>query len=213
MIRCAQLLALLLAFAAGPLRAQNGTGALDAPVLMPGDRLEIVVYLSPDLSGTYTVTSAGTLLHPLFEHVRVAEMPIGDARARMLAELRTHLEEPLFTFEPRYRVYVGGEVRTQGEYHFPEMTIGQAIVNAGGSTAPNRRHRVRLIRDQEVVVANLDGGSETALLQTRVQSGDQILVELRPTFTANYLGPALQAVQTVTALVATYVYLNAIFGS
>lgn len=212
MMRSALLLPLPFLLFASPLHAQTSS-ALEAPVMMPGDRLEIVVYRHPDYGGTFTVTSEGRLLHPLFEHVHVAGVPIAEARSRMATELRRHLEEPLFTFEPRYRVYVGGEVRTQGEFHFPEMTIGQAIVNAGGSTTPDRRYRVRLIRGQDVQIANLSGGSETDLLRMRIQSGDQILVEQRPTFSRNYLGPTLQVIQTVTALVATYVYLNAIFGS
>ena len=205
-------LAALLCLVAGPALGQTAPPPSE-PVLMPGDRLEVVVYRSSELTGVFTVATDGTLLHPLFATVQVAGVPIPEARRRMDEELRRHLQEPLFTFEPRYRVYVGGEVRTQSEFHFPEMTIGQAIVNAGGSTTPDRQLRVRLIRDGEIHIASLDGGSETELLQMRIHSGDQILVERRPTFTRNYLGPALNVVQTVTALVATYVYLNAIFGS
>jgi protein involved in polysaccharide export with SLBB domain len=114
---------------------------------------------------------------------------------------------------PLHRVYVGGNVRIQGEYFFADMSIGQAIINAGGSTTPDRRYRVRLIRDEVHTLTSLDGESETALLQTRIQSGDQVLIEERPTFSRNYLNPALQVIQTVTALVATYVYFDTIFGT
>jgi protein involved in polysaccharide export with SLBB domain len=195
-----------------PLEAQVNTVG-EPSVMMPGDQLVVVVYRNTELSGTYTITSEGTLLHPLFSQVEVARVPVAEARDRMAEELRKHLEEPLFTFEPRYRVYVGGQVRLQGEHHLADMTVGQAIVNAGGSTTPNREYRVRLIRGDQVVVANLDAESERELLQTRVRSGDQILVEQRPSFNRNVLGPGLQVLQTVTALIATFVYFDAILGS
>lgn len=211
-MRPSLLIPLLLGLVTAPAGAQ-APASLDAPMMMPGDQLEVVVYRNADFSGLYRITAQGTLLHPLFEHVQVAGVPIEEARRRMATELRNHLEEPLFTFEPRYRVYVGGLVRVQGEHFFPEMTVGEAIVLAGGSTSPDRRTRVRLIRGSEISVANLEGGRETALLQTRIRSGDQILVEDRPSFTRTFLSPTMQVIQTVTALVATYVYFDAIFGS
>jgi protein involved in polysaccharide export with SLBB domain len=205
-------LLLLIVLAAGPAWGQSSQMASASPVIMPGDRLEIVIWRNPELSGMYTVAADGTLLHPLLRDLRVAEMPVPEARSRMEAFLREFDAEPAFTFQPHYRVYVGGAVR-QGQYHFPEMTVGQAITDAGGSTTPNRNLRVRLIREGRDVVSNLDGNSEINLLQTTIQSGDQILLEERPSFYRNVLGPTLQVVQTVTTLVATYVYLDAIFGS
>lgn len=213
MMRSVLLAFLGLAAAVAPAFAQLQAAVAEPPMMQPGDRLEISIYRNPELSGVYTVTSEGTLLHPLFEEVRVAGVSIPEARARMDAALRKEMAEPLFTFEPHYRVYVGGAVRQQGQHFFPQTTVGQAIIDAGGSTAPDRRLRIRLIRDGEMTVTNLDGRSETALLQTQVEPGDQILLEERPTFTRNYLGPAMQVLQTVTALVATYVYFDAIFGS
>lgn len=184
----------------------------EPPPLAPGDRLEIVVFRSPELTGTYTITARGTPLHPLFEHVQVAGLPIEQARQRMESVLLEELADPRFTFEPLYRVYVGGDVRGQGEYHLRDMTIAQAILNAGGSTAPDRNNRLRLVRDGVETVVNMDGSSETELLQTHIRPGDQILIESRPTFSRTYLAPAMQVLQTVTALVGTYVYFNAIFG-
>lgn len=204
-------LALLIA-AVAPLQAQTPAAPAEAP-LTAGDRVALVVWRNAELTGTYTVQPDGSLLHPLFLDVRLAEIPIDEARSRLETFLEGFVSEPQFTFQPLYRVYVGGNVRTQGEYHFPDSTVGQAIVNAGGSTTPDRRYRIRFIRDGQHTVVNLDGQEESALLQTRIQSGDQILVEERPTFSRTYLNPALQVIQTVTALVATYVYFDAIFSS
>src|SRR5687768_1778650 len=140
-----RLLLVLLVVSATALQAQSSS-VPEAPAMKPGDRLHIVIYRNSELTGTYTVTAEGTLLHPLFEEVRVADMPVSQARERMEAALLDEIAAPLFTFEPQYRVYVGGEVRQQGEFFLPETTVGQAIINAGGSTTRNRRQRVKLIR-------------------------------------------------------------------
>src|SRR6188508_1842079 len=104
--------------------AQNST---ELPPMMPGDRVEIVFYPSYELNGTYTVTSEGTLLHPVFDRVQVANVPISVARSRIEAVVKEGFRsEPRFTFEPRYKVYVGGAVRGQGQYYLQSMTIAQA---------------------------------------------------------------------------------------
>jgi protein involved in polysaccharide export with SLBB domain len=205
-------LLLLLAVTAAPAFGQVSAPAHEPPLMMPGDRLELVIWRNLELSGVYTIAADGTLLHPLMNGVRVAEVPIAEARGRMEVFLRDFDTEPLFTFQPLHRIYVGGAVR-QGQYHMAEMSVGRAITDAGGSTTPNPRMRVRLIRAGETYVARLDGSQESELLQTQIRSGDQILLEERPSFSRSVLSPTLQVVQTVTTLVATYVYLNAIFGS
>src|SRR5688572_22466639 len=106
---------IVLAALFGPRAA--GAQSSELPPMMPGDRVEIVFYPSYELNGTYTVTSEGTLLHPVFDQVQVANVPISVARSRIEAVVKEGFRlEPKFTFEPRYRVYIGGAVRGQGEY-------------------------------------------------------------------------------------------------
>jgi hypothetical protein len=45
----------------------------------------------------------------------------------------------------------------------------------------------------------------------RIQSGDQIIVEERPTFSRNYLNPALSALQTVAGIVGTVLLFRGFF--
>jgi hypothetical protein len=71
---------------------------------------------------------------------------------------------------------------------------------------------VRLIRAGRERRVNLDSSEATEILQQPIVSGDQILVEERPTFARSYLNPTLQVIQTVTSLVSTYVFFNAIFN-
>lgn len=178
--------------------------------LHPGDRLTVTVLRNQELSGTFTVDPDGTLHHPLYSQVQVVGVPIPQVRSRVDAFLRRFEADPKFTLDPQYRVYVGGQVRDQNQRYLPEISIGQAITEAGGSTAPNKRYRVRLIRGGKPTVVDLKDPGATALLQSPVRSGDQILVEERPTFNRTVLQPGLQVLQVVTSLLSTYVFIDTI---
>jgi protein involved in polysaccharide export with SLBB domain len=213
MKRLAFLLALLLAVGSAASAAQeSGIPAPAEPALRPGDRVQIQVWRNLELTGIYLVAEDGTLQHPLYSQVQVAGVPLETVRERLRTFLTRFEATPNFVFVPEFRVYVGGAVRDQNQQYLPEMSIGEAIVRAGGSTTPTPRFRVRLIRGGRDWRANLDSPEAAALLQQRIVSGDQILVEERPTFARRYLTPTLQVIQTVTSLVSTYVFFNAIFN-
>lgn len=200
----------MLALLPAPLVAQETPPETPA-VLRPGDQFDLSVWRNAELSGTFTVAQDGGVFHPIFREVKVAGVPFAVAEARLREFLQRYESEPQFVFQPKMRVYVGGSVRGQNQYYLPEVTVAQAITEAGGSTTPDPDFRVRLIRQGTETVAALDQGEATALLQEPIRSGDQIIVEERPSFTRTYLDPALRALQTVTGLVATYVYLQAVF--
>ncbi|HEX2093824.1 MAG TPA: polysaccharide biosynthesis/export family protein [Longimicrobiaceae bacterium] len=213
MIRLPLLLALWgLIFAGGAL-AQNGAPAPPQAVLQPGDRVGIVVWRNSELTGTFTVAADSSLIHPLYGAVKVAGVPIPAAQERVRQFLRGFEADPRITFTPEFRVYVGGAVRDPNQHYLPEISVGQAITRAGGSTAPNRTHRVRLIRNGTPTVANLNDPRISSLLQEPIRSGDQIIVEERSTFARTYIAPALQILQTVSSLVTTYIIINSVFGS
>lgn len=204
---------LLLGVCGTPSRSLGqGGDTLPTPpaTLHPGDRLNISVLRNQELSGTFTVDPDGTLHHPLYSAVQVAGVPIPEVRSRVDVFLRRFEAAPKFTVEPQYRVYVGGQVRDQNQQYLPEISIGQAITQAGGSTAPNRRYRVRVIRDGRTTTVNMNAPAAAVVLQAPVRSGDQVLVEERPTFNRTYLQPGLQVLQVVTSLLSTYVFIDTI---
>jgi protein involved in polysaccharide export with SLBB domain len=190
-----------------------GQQAEPSAMLQPGDRVGVIVWRNQELSGTFTVAKDSTLQHPLYSEVKVAGIPIPVAQARMQTFLRRYEAEPRFSLDPQFRVYVGGAVRNQNQHYFPEMTIGEAITQAGGSTAPDRRYRVRLARDGKQTVVGLNDPEAAALLQEPIRSGDQIVVEERPSFNRTYLQPALQVLQVVSGLITTYVLVDQVFGN
>jgi protein involved in polysaccharide export with SLBB domain len=212
MTRLLLALALALGVLARTAPAQQAAAPEALPPLQPGDRVAVVVHRNGDLTGTYEVAVDGGLLHPLYRQVQVAGLPIPEAEARVRTFLQRYEANPQFLFRPEYRVYVGGAVRDQNQHFLPPMTLGQAVVRAGGSTTPNRRFRVRLIRNGVSRAVALSDSEAGELLQEPIRPGDQILVEERPSFTRTYLGPTMQVIQTVTTLVSTYVFFRAIIG-
>ena len=212
MNRLALLFTLLLATGATIVSAQDlPLPAAAEGVLRPGDRVQIQVWRNSELTGTFLVAEDGSLQHPVYGQVQVAGVPIATARERVRSFLTRFEASPMFVFIPEFRVYVGGAVRDQNQQFYPQISIGQAITRAGGSTTPTPRYRVRLIRAGRDRRVNLDSSEATQILQEPIVSGDQILVEERPTFARRYLNPTLQVIQTVTSLVSTYVFFNAIF--
>lgn len=206
------LLAFMLFPGNAPLPAQAVASA-PGPVLQAGDRMNLEVYRKQELSGTFLVAQDGTLMHPLFSAVQVAGLPIPTVRERIDQYLRRFEADPQFVIGPEYRVFVGGVVRDQNQFHLPEVSIAQAIVRAGGSTAPSRRFRVRLIRGGEHTLVGLTDPGVTAFLQQPIRSGDQIVVEERPSFSRTYLDPALRVLQTVGSILSTYIILTTVLDS
>lgn len=193
------------------LSAQNGA-SFSGPMLRPGDRVTVEVYRNREISGTFTVAPDSTLLHPLFGEVKVAGVPIPVAEQRMITLLHRFEVDPKLAFGPEYRVFVGGLVREQNQFYLPETSVAQAISRAGGSTAPDRRYRLRFVRDGVQTVVSMADPRATAILQQPIRSGDQIVIEERPSFTRAYLEPALRVIQTVGSVLSTYVILQTIIG-
>ena len=104
-----------------------------------GDRLQIVVFRQPDLSGEFSVDGEGYLALPL-----VGEIAAGDLTTRELEdEIESRLKARNFLVNPQVGVqlvthrsfYILGEVGTPGSYEYQNgMTVITAFALAGGYT-------------------------------------------------------------------------------
>lgn len=213
MTRARLLIALALCLVPAALAAQDGAPETPPATLRPGDRAAIQVWRNQELSTTLTVGEDSAFVHPIYGAVKVGGLPLPEARERVRQFLTRFEGEPRFTMLPEFRVYVGGAVRDPNQHYMPQLSVGEAITRVGGSTASDRRHRVRLVRGGRQYVENLNGAGIAALLQTPIRSGDQIIVEERATFTRTYVGPALQILQAIGSIVTTYVLIDQVIGS
>jgi polysaccharide export outer membrane protein len=117
-----------------------------------GDMFEVRVFRQDDMTGTYSVSSEGTISFPLIGEVAVA----GKTPADVERELRERLAEGYLT-NPQVSVLVKeykskkisvfGQVREPGTFAYSEgMTVVEAVAQAGGFTDLARKNAVSVTR-------------------------------------------------------------------
>jgi polysaccharide export outer membrane protein len=117
----------------------------------PGDEIELVVATAPELNRSLRVGPDGRVSPGLLPAVMAADRSAEELQAELAALYSPVLVRPEVQVALRQaspmRVYVGGEVRTPGEYEMPgDIDALQAIVKAGGFTPGARRFEVIVIR-------------------------------------------------------------------
>ncbi len=117
----------------------------------PGDELELVVATAPELNRSVRVGPDGRVSPGLLPAVMAADRSGPELEAELAALYAPVLVRPEVQVALRQaapmRVYVGGEVRTPGEYEMPgDIDALQAVVKAGGFTPTARRFEVVVIR-------------------------------------------------------------------
>lgn len=198
--RSAWLAAALCMAPLGSAWAQRSVGPLLDPVLRPGDVLRIEVWRHPELSGEFDVTPDSTLMHPVYQGVRVTGVPLSVVEDRLRGVLADYERGVRFVLEPLFPVTVAGEVRQPNLYRLPQgTTFAQAIAQAGGPTELGRLDKVRVIRKDGAIEINL-GSEYSKYAGLAIASGDQVLVARRSSF--NFLRDVLYPATSLTAAVA-----------
>jgi protein involved in polysaccharide export with SLBB domain len=188
--------ALLLA----PVASAAAQGARSDAVLRPGDMLRLSVWRHPELSGDFLVAPDSTLVHPLYQRVQVAGVPLPVVKERLRALLATYEQGVEFAIEPLFAVTVAGEVRQPNLYRLPQgTTFAQAIAQAGGPTELGRLDRVHVIRRDSAMVIDL-ARNYSRYERLPIASGDQVLVARRSD--SNVLRDVLYPLASLTAAVA-----------
>lgn len=121
--------------------------------LGPGDKLRVIVFQEPDLSGEFEVDSAGMVSLPLIEPINAQGLTIREFQDAVAARLSAgYLVNPRVSAEVlNYRpFYITGEVNRPGEYPYVAgMNILKAIAMAGGTTYRANLKRIYLTRGKE----------------------------------------------------------------
>ncbi len=145
-------------------------------MLHPGDSVKVAVWRNAELSGGFLVTANGTLQHPLYQAIHVANIPLDSVTARVGAYLTQFATNPQFVVQPNFRIVVRGEVRAPAMYVVPlEMTLGGAIAVAGGPTETAQLRKVTLVRDQHTYHLDLTDPA-AGWTSVPIRSGDQIII-------------------------------------
>jgi protein involved in polysaccharide export with SLBB domain len=108
------------------------------PALLPGEKLHVLVYDEPSLTGDFTIDPSGYLALPVVGTMKVAGMTSAQLRDKLVAAFRAaHIKDPGVTvevveFKP---FYILGEVDKPGTYpYIGGLDVMRAIAIAGGQT-------------------------------------------------------------------------------
>ena len=117
------------------------------------DTFDVRVYGEADLTGTFRVATDGTIDYPLAGRVQVAGLRIGQIQQVLVTKLKDrYLKDPqvVVTIKERnsQKISVLGQVGKPGQVsYYPNMTIVDAIANAGGFTGIAAKNSVTLRRE------------------------------------------------------------------
>jgi polysaccharide export outer membrane protein len=143
-----------------------------------GDKVKVLIYGEPDLSGAVEVNALGNVAVPLIGEVPAKGTTIDELRSAIASRLAAgYLKSPKVNIEiTNYRpIYVQGEVRSGGEFKYRTgLTIRDAIAMAGGYSYRANQGYVVVMRQGEPREVRVDLPTREAVLP-----GDNIRVPER----------------------------------
>ncbi len=161
--------------------------SIDMYTISVGDKLSIQVYREPDLTGVFTVSSAGRINYPLLGEVQAEGLTPEDLRVSLEKSLsKDYLVKPqvevVFQESPANSVTVVGEIEKPGNYILtPKITLLKMIFQVGGAKIDPSRLHVKLIRTageekKEFVKLNLEDIINGDQSDITLEPGDMIFV-------------------------------------
>ena len=167
------------AYAADPAPASDrSTDPIPAYRLGSGDKVRIIIYGEPTLSGEYSISASGTISFPLIGDIAAADHTVQEVQASIVLKLadgyllKPQVSAEVLTYRP---FYILGEVNRPGEYPYSSgLTVLKAVATAGGFTyrANNRRVFIKSGHGVEESAYNLT-------TMTPVAPGDTIRISER----------------------------------
>jgi polysaccharide biosynthesis/export protein VpsN len=156
-------------------------------VLRPGDTIELKIGGVPatdtnTVSGNYMIDGEGYVNMPNLGRVKIGGLAGGMAQTVIENNYRAHdiYTHPtiIITMQLQSRwVNVGGEVKSpQRVPYTPDLTVLAAINAAGGFSPFADQHRVRLLRNDQVMMVDVRKVRATPSLDIPVEPGDRIEV-------------------------------------
>jgi protein involved in polysaccharide export with SLBB domain len=124
---------------------------LDRYLIQPGDQLDIKFFYNPEINESVTVRPDGKISLQLIDEVQAAGMKPSQLDDVLTKKYSKELKKPVVTVIVKsfagQRIYVGGEVNSQGLMTLtPGMTPLQAVFNAGGLKETAKPEKAIVIR-------------------------------------------------------------------
>jgi polysaccharide export outer membrane protein len=146
----------------------NAQAASDAYRLGPGDKVRVTVFGDDQLSGEFQLDANGAIDMPLIGRVDAQGSTTNELSAAVTQKLsKDYLKDPKVSVEvTEYRpFYILGEVKNPGSYPFVNgMRVMNAVALAGGFTYRAREGHMKINRDIDGKVEELDADQTTVVL-------------------------------------------------
>jgi len=204
MTRRPLLLFLMILLAPASLPAQGADGArLATNSLLPGDVIEVRIWLEPDLSGRFQVDEDGSVVLPLLGSKQVVGVSPQELRDQLTEGYKRYLINPSVNITLLRRINILGEVRVPGLYTVDAtVSVADVIALAQGLTPDGSAGDIALVRGGQIIRPNLTG---TAVIgESDIRSGDQIIVGKRSWASRN-VGALVGVVSILASLAVTAV--------
>jgi polysaccharide export outer membrane protein len=122
-------------------------------IIGPQDMLNVNVWKEAEISGNVQVRPDGKISIPLLNDVQATGLTAMQLSAQLTAGLKKYVADPrvtvIVTAINSRRVYVLGEVPHAGAFGLlPDMTVLQAISNAGGLTQFAHGKKIYVLRNE-----------------------------------------------------------------
>ncbi|HTL94283.1 MAG TPA: polysaccharide biosynthesis/export family protein [Gemmatimonadaceae bacterium] len=185
-----------------PSLAQDAPPPIDTnTVLHPGDLVRVTVWRNVEMSGDFAVGQNGALLHPLYQAVPIAGVPLQEVDRRLRQFLTKYESDPQIVVIPLLHITIAGEVSKPSLYNLPrETSIGEAIATAGGPTEFGNLGKVLLFRGGKEY--KIDLRSPLNAWATRpIESGDQIILTRRGSFWKDIFFPVIGLAGSAAAII------------
>lgn len=172
----------------GPVVAQTpGDGAAvswsDRP-LRPGDIIRLRIWREPDMSGDFAINEEGLVVLPRIGRIQVVDQSPRQLSDRLVKEYERYLQQTSIEVVVLRRIQVLGAVRNPGLHPVDAtMTVSDVLALAGGATERGSPDKLEIIRRGERIQASLS--TSTRIVDSPIQSGDQIFVPERSWFSRN----------------------------
>lgn len=166
------------AVGAAPVQVAPGSDATFQYRLGPADKVRIITFGEPSLTGEFVVSGSGTVSLPLISEVKAQGLTTAELQTEIEAALKNgYLKDPKVSVEVlNYRpFYILGEVTKPGEYPYTNgLTVLNAVATANGFTYRADTHRVFIKRANETAEHEVD-----LTTTTPVAPGDTIRIKER----------------------------------
>lgn len=188
-------------------RAQNlppEPHAVTDVIVRPGDIMRVKFWPETQYSGDYQVETSGIVAMPLLGEMHVIGKSLGEVRNEVRDRYRSLTTNGVAIVSLQFRVSVIGQVLRPGLYPVDAtQSVFDVLSQAGGPSPSADITRIRLLRNDHVIVLNAETEIETGapMLSVLLESGDRIVVPAKRITWLTWTN-ALTALQTIGLIIA-----------